>query len=49
VQAINRVVVQTSGVVQTDKPDFTEWTARPPIDDDDEDETEIGEGILDRL
>jgi hypothetical protein len=36
---MNRIVVQTvGGAMQTDKPDFTEWTARPPflLDDDDE-------------
>jgi hypothetical protein len=49
VQAMNKIVVQTAGAGMkiTDKPNFTEWTARPPYqsesddDDDDADETDL--------
>jgi hypothetical protein len=48
IQAINRAVVQTAGAMQTDKPDITEWTARPSFRlEDNEDEAD--EGTLDRL
>jgi hypothetical protein len=51
VQAMNKAVVQTAGAMQTDKPDITEWTARPPFRLDDEDEVdEVDEdSTLDRL
>ena len=45
VQVTNRAIEQTASM-QTDKPNFTEWTERPPFqldDDNDEDDT------LDRL
>lgn len=48
VQAVNRAVVQTSGAMQTDRPDITEWTARPPFRPDDEDEVDEDD-TLDRL
>ena len=45
-QAMNRVVVQTAGAgIQTDEPNFTEWTARPPFRLDEDDD----EADLDRL
>jgi len=43
IQAMNRAVVQSAGM-QTDKPNFTEWAAHPPLgldDDDDDDDDSI--------
>ena len=48
VQVMNRAVVQTAGAMQTDKPNFAEWTPRPPFHDDEDDEDDE-DGTLDRL
>jgi hypothetical protein len=45
---MNRAVVQTAGAMQTDKPNFTEWTASPSFRPDDDEEEDDGD-TLDRL
>ena len=54
VQAMNGIIVQTAGAdMQTNKPNITEWTARPPFQIDEEevyDEDDKNQGAyLDRL
>jgi hypothetical protein len=50
---MDRVIVQiASAGIQADKPNFTEWAARPPVrldDDDDEADDIQWKGHLDKL
>ena len=44
---MNRAVVQTAGAMQTDKPNFTDWTANPSFRFNDDEEGD--DDTLDRL